>query len=290
MKTYNGTIMVTGASGHLGQLVLDGLLPKYKGKIIAGSRNVEKLQKFKDQGAEVRKVDFNQPEELIQSFKNVDKLFIISTDSLAVPGERLRQHLAAVKAAKAAGVKHIVYTSLNNPDKVKIFFGPDHKGTEDAIIASGLEYTILRNNWYMQNLDAGLKHALESGTLVTSTGAGKVGFVTREDCALVAVAALMNGDFHHSILDVTNEQSVSYPEIAQMLTTISGKEIKFIDVSKKDIEKAYTGMGLPPFVVDLIATYEESVRDHQLDIKNNIVRELTGKAPTTMIDYLKALK
>ncbi|WPU66812.1 SDR family oxidoreductase [Peredibacter starrii] len=284
MKAYNGTIMVTGASGHLGQLVLDELLSKYKGKVIAGSRHVEKLQKFKNQGAEVRKVDFNQPEELEQSFENVDKLFIISTDSLAVPGERLRQHLAAVKAAKAAGVKHIVYTSLNNPDKVKIFFGPDHKGSEDAILASGLEYTILRNNWYMQNLDAGLKHALESGSLVTSTGAGKVGFISREDCAAVAVAALMNGDFQHSILDVTNEETVSYPEIAQML------KIKFIDVSKAEIEKAYAGMGLPPFVVDLFATYEESVKEQQLNIKNNIVRELTGKAPTTLQDYLKALK
>ncbi|WP_408095793.1 SDR family oxidoreductase [Peredibacter sp. HCB2-198] len=290
MKTYNGTIMVTGASGHLGQLVLEELLTKYKGKVIAGSRKVEKLQKFKDRGAEIREVDFNHPDDLTQSFKNVDKLFIISTDSLAVPGERLRQHLAAVKAAKAAGVKHIVYTSLNNPDKVKIFFGPDHKGTEDAILGSGLEYTILRNNWYMQNLDESVKHALEAGVLVTSTGAGKVGFITREDCAHVAVAALMNGDFHHSILDVTNEQSVSYPEIAQILSEISGKEIKFKDVSKAQIEKAYTDMGLPSFVVELIATYEESVCDHQLDIKNNIVRELTGKSPTSLKDYLKGNK
>lgn len=290
MKNYNGTIMVTGASGHLGQLVTEELIAKYKGKVIAGTRNTDKLQNFREKGLEVRKVDFNDVEGLPSAFKGVDKLFIISTDSLAIPGERLRQHQNAVKAAKAAGVKHIVYTSLNNPDKVKIFFGPDHKGTEDAIIASGLEYTILRNNWYAQNLDGGIKHALETGELVTSTGDGKVGFITREDCAHVAVAALMNGDLHRTVLDITNEQSVSYPEIAKMLSEISGKEIKFKNVSRAEIEKGLSAMGLPSFVVELFGTYEQTVHDQQLDITNNIVRELTGKSPTSLKDYLRGLK
>lgn len=272
--------MVTGASGQLGAKVMEFLLEKDHGPLIAGSRQLEKLQQLKTEGVELRQADFNNQKDLEKSFVEVDKLLIISTDSIAEPGLRLKQHLNALSAAKAAGVKHIVYTSLTGADHSPISFAPDHKGSEEAIKNSGIPYTILRNNWYAENLLDSIAQAKKNGSLVTSTGKGKVAFITREDCARVAASILLSDNYKDQILEVTGEESVSYADLAEKIN------VKNVSVEEEEMRKALASHGLPSFVVDLVATYEKAVAQNDQDVTNNLVFEVTGRRPISIDQFL----
>src|ERR1700722_8416773 len=147
--TSERTLFVTGAGGHLGRRVVEILLEKGAGKIVAGTRKPEKLADLAARGVEVRPADFDDPKGLEAALAGVDRVLIISTDAIDRPGRRLAQHRAAVAAATRAAVKHVVYTSMPNPETSPVVFAPDHLGTEQALKASGISYTILRNCWYM---------------------------------------------------------------------------------------------------------------------------------------------
>lgn len=280
-------IMVTGASGHLGSRIVELLIDSYKGKIIAGSRTLDKIKYIESKGVELRLVDFDQPELLDTSFNGVDRLLLISTDSIAVPGLRLKQHVNAIAAAKRAGVKHIIYTSLTNAETSPISFAPDHFGSEMAIKDSGIPYTILRNNWYIENALSSLAQAVASGKLVHSTSHGKVGFIAREDCAQVAAAIINSDKFKNVTLDVTGEESLSYTDLAGYTAEISGNPVTLVNVTEEDMRKALTSYQLPPFVVDLVATFEKAVSRGDQDVRNSLVFELTGKHPQRVKDFLK---
>lgn len=281
------TILVTGASGHLGGRVIELLLENFSGKLIAGSRKPEKLERLKSKGVELRKVDFDDSLTLTEGFKNVDKLLIISTDALAEPGLRLKQHTAAVLAAKAAGVKHIFYTSLTNSDKSLISFAPDHFGTEVAIKASGLRYTILRNNWYADNLLLATKEILASGKMMTATSGGKVGFISREDCARAAASALLSDNVGNMLIEITGEKAYSYTDVARILSEASGKKIEQVDITLGQLKEGLNQTGLPSFVIDMLVTYEESVAQGIQNVTNQMVKELTGTSPLRLDEFLK---
>lgn len=279
------TIMVTGASGHLGNKIVERLLQQ-KAKVIAGSRNLEKLQPLKARGAELRQVDFDQPQNLPEAFKGVDKLLIVSTDSLAVPGLRLKQHEAAVLAAQKAGVKQIVYTSLPNPDSSYIFFAPDHLGTEKAIKATGIDYIILRNNWYAENILDAVKNAIQSGVYASSTENGKVSFVSRNDCAEAAAAVLLSDKYHNVTLDIVNAEAWSSQDIAKIAGEISGKEIRYTPITNDQLRAGLESHKLPAFVVDLFGTYEKTVAANKMAMTSSLLLELTGKKPETLKEFI----
>ena len=175
------TLLVTGATGQLGKLVLDQLLGSgvEPARIIATSRETAKLADYAAKGVKTRAADFDDPASLESAFAGADRILIISTDALDQPGKRLKQHLAAVAAAKKAGAKHILYTSMPSPETSVIPFAPDHLGTENAIKATGIPYTILRNGWYMENLFMALPHALETGQWYSSSGEGRAVTIRR---------------------------------------------------------------------------------------------------------------
>ena len=190
--TTQPTLFISGAGGKLGRLVVASLLEKgYAGKIIAGTRKPEELA---FPGVESRKADFTDTAGFTAALAGVDRLLLISTDAL---GEARRaQHLSAVAAAKAAGVKRIVYTSMPHPEPGSIIpMAADHYATEQAIKASGLDYTILRASWYAENLLGSLPQALASGKWFTSAGAGRVSYLPRVDIARAAVGAGARADF-----------------------------------------------------------------------------------------------
>src|SRR3984885_85845 len=188
--TSDRTLFVTGASGHLGRRVVELLLEKNAGKIVAGTRTPDKLADLAARGVVVRHADFEDPKKLEAALAGVDRALIISTDAIDRPGRRIAQHRAAVAAAVSAGVKHVLYTSMPNPETSPVVFAPDHLGTEQALKASGLSYTILRMCWYTDFLIPTLAPAAASGKLMAATGQGGAPYVTREDCAQAAAAAL----------------------------------------------------------------------------------------------------
>jgi NAD(P)H dehydrogenase (quinone) len=285
------SLLVTGASGHLGRRVVELLLEAKAGHIIATTRSPEKLADLAERGVEVRQADFDQPEALAAAFAGADCLLLISTDVLMVPGQRLAQHRAAVEAAVQAGVKHVVYTSLTRPEPGSpITFAGDHYGTEQALAASPLDWTILRNNLYTDTLLLRLPQAVATGQLVAAAGDGGVGYVTREDCARAAAAALSATTSGRTTLDITGPEVVTYTELAQIAGDITGRPVSYIDVPLEEIVKGMVGAGLPQRLAETLASFHTATAQGTLAIATDTVTELTGTPPQSVRDFLAAHK
>jgi len=287
------TILVTGAAGQLGQRVIHHLLETYKiapADIVAATRSPDKLAELSAKGVVTRKADFDDAANLAQAFAGVDRLLIISTDSLDTPGKRLAQHKAAIDAAKAAGVKHIFYTSMPNPDKSLVTFAPDHLGTEAAIKASGLGYTILRDAWYMDNFMMSLPHNLQGGKWYTATAGGKAPYISREDCALAIAAALASSNTDSRTYTLTGSTSYSITDIASTVSAITGRPLEVVDVTDEQLAGGMTGAGLPPFVVDMLVSADANIRAGNFDQLTADFTTLTGKEPQTLRSFFEERK
>jgi len=258
------TLVVTGASGHLGRRAVELLLDAEAGSIVATTRSPEKLVPLADRGAEIRRADFDDPASLIDAFAGADRLLLISTDAV---GRRLTQHRAAIGAALRAGVQHVVYTSLPNPEKWGANFAAEHAETETALRASGLGWTMLRNNLYSDHLLTKLSDAIASGELVAAAGDGGAAYVTREDCAGAAAAALASSDFDGRTFDVTGPAAVTHAELAKIAS----------DISRSRVEYLATPSG-NDFEVGIAKGYLETI--------TGSVEELTGYPPTSVAEFL----
>ena len=282
------TILVTGAGGHLGRKVVELLLEAGGDHVVAASRSIDKLSDLKGRGAEVRSVDFDKPESLDTAFKGVDRVLVISTDALDRPGHRLEQQLAAVAGAKRAGVKHIVYTSLTNPgpESLVVAIAPDHRGTEAAIAATGIEHTILRNNLYTDLLLTSLPHAVASGELRSGAGTGGIGYVTRDDCARAAAAALRSHHVGSRTLDVTGPASVTQAELAATLAKVTGRPVKYVPLTIAQAIEGLVAAGLPAGFAAVYASFDASAAAGQLNVASDAVKQLTDKAPESVEAFL----
>jgi NAD(P)H dehydrogenase (quinone) len=287
--TKKPTLLVTGASGQLGRRVIELLLEAQAGTIIAATRSPEKLTDFSQQGVITRYADFNEPDSLAEAFAGVDRLLLISTDALGEPGLRLKQHRAAIKAAEATGVSHVVYTSLVNPEPGSaVLFAPDHYGTEQALADSQLNWTILRNNLYADLLVNSLGQASELGHVFSAAGNGKTAYVTREDCAQVAAAALA-GDFNgRRTLDITGPQALSQADLANIFSTIAGKQITYVPLALDVLIQNMVGAGLPHPLAETYASIDTAIAQGQFEAVSSAFEELTGNKPTTIAEFLTA--
>ena len=286
-------ILVTGASGQLGRGVLAHLLAEARmpaDQIVAASRDPAKLAEWAAKGIETRAADFNDPAGLEAAFAGIDRLLLISTDELAVPGKRLEQHKAAVAAAVKAGVKHIVYTSMPNPDKSLVSFAPDHLGTEEAIKASGLSYTILRNSWYLDNYLGSMARNLASGQWFTAIGAGRQPNISRDDCAAAAAAALANPPAGDVILTLTGSELLGADDVAAIVSKAAGKPLTVVPVNDEQLAAGAASAGLPPFVVDLIVSADANTRAGNFEILTDAFERLTGRKPQSAAAFFEAHK
>ena len=287
------TILITGAAGQLGQRVIHHLLETYKvpaANLIAASRDTSKLADLAAKGVQTRKADFDDAASLETAFKGADRVLIISTDALAVPGQRLKQHTTAVAAAVKAGVKHIAYTSMPSPDKSLVTFAPDHLGTENAVKASGLPYTIIRNAWYLDNYMHSMPHNLQGGSWYTASGDGKVPNISRDDCALAAAAALTSDTKDSATYTLTGAQSLSADEITAAISQAVGKPLAAVKVTDDQLRQGLLGAGLPDFVADMLVSADANVRAGNFDHVTEDFNKLTGKQPQSLKDYFVANK
>ncbi|MBN9388806.1 MAG: NmrA family NAD(P)-binding protein [Chloroflexi bacterium] len=215
---------LTGASGHLGRLVIQNLLEKVPANtILATTRSPEKLADLAEKGVVVRHADLNDPASLPAAFEGATRLLIISTDSF---DNRADQHRAAVAGAVQAGVKHLVYTSAPAADANSFnILLRTHGETEEALKASGIPFTALRNNIYNNELAGTLGLLSGEGKIYTLEGDGKPIWLSREDCARIATAALLDENIVTGIVDVTGPEPLGIPELAARLSQIQGKEI-----------------------------------------------------------------
>lgn len=284
--TQKPTLLVTGASGHLGRSVVELLLEAKTANVIATTRSPEKLADLAARGVDVRGANFDDAGSLAAAFQGADRLLLVSTDALHEPGLRLTQHGNAVAAAKKAGVKHVVYTSGPAPHPTpQSTLIDDHFWTEQAIAASSPEWTILRNHLYTDYILRSLPHAVATGQLFTATGTSGRSYVTREDCARAAAAALASGTGRR-LLDVTGPAAVTQVELAAIASELTGRPVVHVSVSPDDLRKGFLGAGLPPVVADALVDFDIAASRGYHAIVAPTVAELTGQEPTPVRDFL----
>lgn len=289
----SATLLVTGASGKFGRLVIKSLLEDQgvaPTSVVAATRDPSKLADLAAKGVKTIAADFDDPASLAAAFKGVDRLLLVSTDALGQPGKRLAQHKAAVAAAKSAGVGHILYTSMPAPDGSLVVFAPDHLGTEEAIKASGLGYTILRNSWYFENLMGSLPNNLKAGRWMTASDGGKTAYVSRVDLARAAAAALASTDKSNQILTLTGVEGLSVARIAAIASEVFGKPLEVVDVPLEGLKQGMASAGLPGFLVEMIGSVEANVAAGKFDIVTNDIEKLTGKPPISIKAFFEANK
>ncbi len=286
-------VLVTGANGHLGRAVLHHLLETFRipsTDVIAASRNPSKLVDLAAQGVETRSADFDDEAGLVEAFAGVQRVLIVSTDDLATPGRRLAQHRHAVAAATKAGVEHIAYTSMPNPDKSLVSFAPDHLGTEDGIKASGTPYTIVRNSWYHDNYLVSMPHNLQTGQWFTAMGTGRISNISRDDCGRAAAAVLARPPAGNTTLTLTGPESLTAEEIAERVSQAAGKPLQVVHVSDEQLAGGLAAAGLPDFVVKMLVSTETNVRAGNFDLVTRDFEQLTGQEPQSLADYFRERK
>ncbi|NMM45277.1 NmrA family NAD(P)-binding protein [Rhodospirillaceae bacterium KN72] len=286
-------LLVSGAAGQLGGAVVAHLLDTFgvdASRIVAGSRDPGKLADIAARGVATARVDFDDPASMAEAFAGIDTLLVISTDALGQPGKRLAQHKAAVAAAAKAGIRHIVYTSLINPEKSVIHFAPDHVGTEQALRDSGAGWTVLRNAWYMENLMAAIPSALESGTWYTASGTGSAGYVTRDDCARAAAAVLASGPTENAVHSITGPESLSVDDLVATLNKVNGTSIEVVQLDDAGFIGGLQAAGLPDILVNIISEFDRDVRAGTMAGASDAVKTLTGTAPVSFADFAATIK
>jgi NAD(P)H dehydrogenase (quinone) len=278
-------LLVTGATGKLGTKVVETLLKSVPASQIAVSvRNPEKAEGLRARGVDVRHGDFDRPETLDAAFSGIDRLLIISTDG--DNETRIRQHTNAVEAAARANVKFIAYTSLANARESRLFLAPVHRATEEAILKTGIPYSFLRNNWYLENETASIQAVLAGAPWVTSAGTGKVGWALQQDYA-EAAAAVLAGNGHENTIYELSGKPMTQEELASILGTVLGKEVPVQQVDDAAYADIMKGAGVPDFLIPLLVAIQGGIREGHLDIESNDFEKLLGR-PTTPID--KALR
>ena len=284
-------ILVTGASGHLGRGVLAHLLETYRvpaGEIIAATRKPESLAEFAARGVVVRRADFNDDAaSLAAAFSGAKRLLLISTDALDAAGTRLRQHRNAIEAAVKAGVAHLIYTSMIEPEGSPIPFAPDHYGTEQALAASGLGWTVLRNAWYFENLFLSLRHVLATGKWYTSAGEGRIAHIARDDLARAAAAVLVS-EVENRIYTLTGPEAFTTAEIARLVSETAGKPIELVQVPDEALVRGMVAGGLPEGMARVFTSIDTNTRLGRIAEVTDDFRKLTGTEPQRYREWLAA--
>lgn len=277
-------ILVTGATGKFGSKVMETLLKSVPADSLAVSvRDTGKAEALKALGVEVRKGDFDAPETLTATFKGIDRLLIVSTDG--DNETRIRQHGNAVEAALKAEVKFIAYTSVGNASNSKLFLAPVHQFTEDAIKKTGIPYSFLRNNWYLENESASIQGLLAGAPWVTSAESGRVGWAFQKDYA-EAAAAVLKGEGHENTIYELSGKPMTQEELTGMIGEVLGREVPLVKVDDETYAKAMISAGVPDFVVPFLVAIQKGIREGELDVESNDLEKLLGRKATPIKEAL----
>ena len=290
-----GKIIVTGASGQFGGAAAKLLLGKVAAEdLVVLSRTPDKLAELAAAGADVRYADFDKPETLVAAMAGGERMLLIST---ARVGTRVGQHTNAAQAAAAAGVRQIVYTSLINADRADnpAIVKDDHFATEQAIRATGVDFTFLRDSQYSEAIAMAMAvPALLHGVKPDNCGAGRVGFVSRDDCVAVAVGVLTQDGHGNQAYPLTGPEAISIPEAMAMITAMTGKPIEVQPVDDDGMFAYFDSLGVPrhasdimpdgpiPWSSDDMVTFGTSIREGYFDEVTDCVERITGKAPRSL--------
>jgi NAD(P)H dehydrogenase (quinone) len=282
------TIGISGAGGQLGRAAADMLLEQVDpNELVLVTRDPSGLADYAGRGVSVRAGNFDDPDGLREAYRGVDTLLLISGADI---GRRVAQHTDAIAAAKDAGVGRIAYTGIVNPTEANVAAAaPEHRGTEEALLASGLDYTFLRNGIYADLTAQGLTQSIAAGSHMFNSGDGKVSYVARDDCA-AAAAAVLDAGHEGKAYDVTGPEALSGFDLAALASELSGKEVAPASVD----DETYIGAlvqyaGLPDFIAEFLASFGRAAAAGHLDTVSGDFQQLTGKAPKSFREVLQPL-
>ncbi|MEM5309270.1 SDR family oxidoreductase [Enterobacter ludwigii] len=280
-------IAITGATGQLGQLVIEQLLNTVPAnQIVAIVRNPAKAEALRQQGITVRQGDYADESKMTSALKGVDKLLLISSSEV---GQRATQHQNVINAARAAGVKFIAYTSLLHADKSPLGLHVEHVATEKALAESGIPYALLRNGWYTENYLASAPPALEHGVFIGAAGEGKIASATRADYA-AAAAKVISGDGHAgNVYELAGDHAWTLSELAAELSKQSGKNVAYQNMSEADFAAALKGVGLPAGLAEMLADSDVGASKGGLFDDSHTLSKLIGRPTTPLSESIKAI-
>jgi NAD(P)H dehydrogenase (quinone) len=285
-------IGITGASGQFGQRVLHHLLHTLSvpaSRIVAATRQPAKLADWAARGVHVRALDFDDAATFGPAFDDVERALLISTDALDRPGRRLEQHRRAIDALAKAGVQHVVYTSMPQPEGSPLLIAPDHAGTEQALAASTLRgFTVLRNHWYFENLPMFLAGALASGTWHAADGGQGSADIARDDLALAAATVLAGRETGKHTYTLSGGEALTKAQIAQRVGAAIGKPIAVAQVPLEGLVQGMVGAGLPEPLARVFASFDTNTGAGRVAQVSGDFRRITGRDPQRFDDWLAA--
>lgn len=294
MKETNQTpaslIAVTGASGHLGRLVIEALLARNlpADKIVAAVRDAQKISDFASRGVQVRRADYTQPETLQAAFAGVERLLLVSSNEV---NQRIAQHESVVKFARKAGVKFIAYTSIPKADTSDLQLAADHRATEQIIRDSGIPFALLRNSWYFENYTDQMATTLEHGAIFGSAGDGRVSAATRADYAAAAAAVLTANGVENKIYELGGDTAFTLSELAREISKQTGREIVYRDLPVEEYAQAIIGAGFPEPIARVLADADLGIKRGDLLVNSGDLSRLTNRPTTTLAEAVaSALK
>jgi NAD(P)H dehydrogenase (quinone) len=281
-------IAVTGASGKLGRATIGFLLERKTapGSIVAVVRDPQKVADFAARGVLVRRGDYTDPASLEAAFRGVDKLLFISSSALGE--ERTLHHGNVVKAARAATVGHISYTSVIKPAaNARFAAAPGHLQTETLVRESGIPHTFFRNNLYLDIVPFMFGEALQTGSLLHNGGSGRIGFIAREDIAEALAAALSTGEHANRAYAITAVTPYSLEDVASALGKAAGKAVTYRSATSDEFRQALEAKGLPAPAVEMSVALGEAIRAGEFDAGSTDLQRLLGRAPMTLEAFLR---
>jgi NAD(P)H dehydrogenase (quinone) len=278
-------IVITGATGNLGQHVIANLLKSVPAaNIIAAVRNPAKAAGLAAKGVQVRQADYNDGASLDAAFKGATKILLISSSEV---GQRAQQHQNVIDAAKRAGVSLLAYTSVLRADTSPLGLAAEHVITEAAIRASGLPYTFLRNGWYLENHTEHLAPVLEHGVVLGAAQDGRFSSAARADYA-AAAAAVLTAAQPQAIYELAGDHGFTLAEYAAEVARQSGKAIVYKDLPQADFKAALVSVGVPEGFADLLADSDAGAAKGALEDHGKQLSTLIGRPTTTLLDAVKA--
>jgi NAD(P)H dehydrogenase (quinone) len=279
-------IVVTGASGQLGRLVVEGLLAVVPAQdIVAAVRTPSRVQDLADRGVQVRQADYDRPETLAGAFAGADRLLMISSSEV---GQRARQHATVIAAAKAAGVRLLAYTSLLHADTSPMSLANEHRQTEAMLKDSGVPHVLLRNGWYTENYVASVAAALAHGALAGSAGDGRIASAARADYAAAAVAVLTREDQAGRVYELAGDQAYTLTEFAAEIARLSGKPVGYHDLPQAEYAALLVNAGLPEPLATLLAESDVGASRGGLFDESRQLSRLIGRPTTPFSDSIRA--
>ena len=281
MPSQTPLLLVTGANGQLGRLIVEELLKTTPpDRVIATVRKEADAAELRALGVQVRLADYEKPDTLDAALAGVDRVLLVSSNAV---GTRLPQHRNVIDAAKRAGVTLLAYTSMLRADTATEMLAEEHRQTEQALRASGVPFVLLRNGWYNENDLMGAAHAVEHGTLIGSSGDGELSATARADYAAAAAVVLTSAeDQAGKVYELAGDAAYTKADLAAELSRQSGKAVKYQDLPEAELAAAFVSAGVPEAVAAAIADADAKAADGDLYDDGRVLSGLIGRPTTPM--------